>query len=479
MIPGVILFLILPLLMGGVVYALRRLTVLSGLLTSLTALILGVGIIVVPLGGSIQVWGWEIFVGDTVTFLGRELVMTPADRMAMAFLFLTAAGIFALAWRVAPNTLLFPIGLGLLSLSTAALLIRPLIYAALLIEVAAALSIFALQIEGQPPTQGGLRYLTFTMLALPGLMVTHWLMDRYALTPDDTSLILISGILLIISFALLLGSVPFHTWVPAVASDSEPLTGAFVLTVNNSVVWFLLLDFLEIYAELSTYPRFSYLISNLGMAMIIVGGLLAPGQRRLGRVMGYGALVDTGGALVALSLKSKLGVSLVFLSLLMRPFGLGLMAAGLSSLRRKWEVDDQVKSLRGLGWEAPVSTLALTLGGLSIAGLPISAGFVWRWVLYRSLAPASPGIVLLLLAATAGVVIGVWRGLSSLLAPPEPAEEENGAEESPKEETLSEGKLMVGIVMLGMIACVAVGLFPQYLAPLATRLAETYTFFAP
>jgi multicomponent Na+:H+ antiporter subunit D len=155
------------------------------------------------------------------------------------------------------------------------------------------------------------------------------------------------------------------------------------------------------------------------------------------------------------------------------------MAAGLSSLRRKWEVDDQVKSLRGLGWEAPVSTLALTLGGLSIAGLPISAGFVWRWVLYRSLAPASPGIVLLLLAATAGVVIGVWRGLSSLLAPPEPAEEENGAEESPKEETLSEGKLMVGIVMLGMIACVAVGLFPQYLAPLATRLAETYTFFAP
>lgn len=482
MIAGLLLFLILPVAMGGLVYVLRRWAFLSGLLAVVTALALGVAIIVLPLEGSIRLWGQEVAMDDAVTFLGRKLVMGPSDRVVIAFLFLTAAGIFALAWRITPHTLLFPIGLGMLSLLTGALLIRPLIYAALLVEIAVALAVFALQVEGQPPTQGGLRYLTFTMLALPGLMVTHWLMDRYALTPDDTGLLVASGILLTISFALLLGSVPFHTWVPALVSGGEPLTAAFVLTVSNSVVWFLLLDFLETYAEISSYPRFGYLVSNVGLAMIVVGGVLAPGQRHLGRLMGYGALVDTGGALVALSLKSEMGVSLCLLSLLMRPFGLALMAAGLSGFQTRWGYDDDLESLRGLGWQAPVSTLALVTGGLSVAGLPVSAGFVWRWVLYRLLVPSSPGTVLLLLLAAAGVAVGVWRGLASLLARSRSNDAEAKDDREEKSEELnawSEGWLMAGIVTLAFVASVVVGLFPQLIAPLATRLAGTYTFFVP
>ena len=103
--------------------------------------------------------------GEAVTFFGRELALGQADRMAMAFLFFTAAGIFLLAWRFAPGSLLFPMGLGLISLLCGSLLIRPLIYAALLVEIAAALSAFALQGEGRLPTRGGLRYLTFTTMA--------------------------------------------------------------------------------------------------------------------------------------------------------------------------------------------------------------------------------------------------------------------------------------------------------------------------
>lgn len=474
MIAGPLLLLILPLAMAGIVYILLRWASLSALLAVGTALALGIAVVTLPLDQPVHFWGGrQIAMGEPLTFLGRELILEQADRMAMAFLFLAAAGIFALAWRFAPHSLLFPMGLGLLSLLSGALLIRPLIYAALLIEIAAALSVFALQAEGQVPSRGGLRYLTFTTLALPGLLVTHWLLERYALTPDETGLLSMAAALLTISFALLLGVVPFHTWVPAVAGDSVPLAGTFVLTVGNGAVWFLLLDFLETYPWLSSHPRFGPLVLTAGLAMVVVGGLLAPAQRRMGPLMGYGALVDTGGALIALGMNSRLGLALTLLSLLVRPFGLILMAAGLSGLQARNGGDDSLDALRGLGWKAPWSTAALIFGGLSIAGLPISVGFVWRWALYRTLALHSPSSALFLLLAGAGVMIGVWRGLFALLVRPRPPE----SGRFPR--VTSEGWLTATVVAMAIMACVGIGLFPQTIAPLAARLAETYTFFTP
>jgi len=476
-ISGALLLLVLPLAMAGIVYILLRwLSTLAAWLAVGTSLALGFAAMTLPLDQPVQAWGGrQIAMGEAVTFLGRELVFEQSDRMAMAFLFFTAAGLFLLAWRFAPRALFFPIGLGLLSLLSATLLIRPLIYAALFLEMAAALAVFALQAEGRAPTRGGLRYLTFTTLALPGVLVTHWLLERYAVTPDETELLSSASILLAVSFALLLGAVPFHTWVTAVAGDSLPLAGTFVLTVGNGAVWFLLLDFLETYPWLGSYPLFTPLLSGVGVAMIVIGALLAPAQRRLGTLIGYAALVDSGASLVALGLNSRLGVSLVLLSLSVRPFGLALLAAGLGGLRaRVGGGDVMTEDLRGMGWQAPWSTVAVVFGALSIAGLPISAGFACRWALCRALAPSSLGTALFLLVAGVSVMIGVWRRFSVLLMRPRSPEDRSVIPLNP-----TEGRLTAAVVIVVVAASVGVGLFPQVVAPLADSLAGTYTFFLP
>jgi NADH-quinone oxidoreductase subunit N len=475
-IAGLLLFLVLPLALAGIVYALRHWATLSALLSVGSALALGIVIVVLPLGRTVELWGREIVMGGTISLLGRELVLEEVDRVAIAFLYLTAAGIFTLAWQVSPRAMLFPVGFGLLSLLSGSLLIRPLIYAALLVEVAIALSIFALQPEDRGPTRGGLQYLSFSLLALPGLLVIHWLMERYALTPDNVALLDTSAILLALSFALLLGSVPFHPWIPSVASDSEPLAGAFILTVNNGAIWFLLLAFLETYPDLSAYAAFAPLVSSAGLVMVIVGGLLAASQRRLGRLMGYGVLIDSGVGLVALGMASQRGVALALLVLLVRPFGVALMAAGLKGLRTRGNGDDEPDALRGLAWKAPWSTLAFVVGGLSTAGLPISAGFVGRWALYRALAPSDFSSVLVMMFASAGLMIGVWRALSVLLARPEPSYEET---HEPEWGVPLRRWLLAGLVVLAAATCVGVGLFPQVVTPTAVRLADLYTFVVP
>lgn len=476
MISGLLLLLILPVVMAGIVYLLLRWTFpVSALLSIATAIILGISVLALPVDQPAQEGAdAQIAMGGAVTFFGRELVVQQTDRMAMAFLFFVTAGLFFLAWRFAARSLLFPMGLGLLSLLCGALLIRPLIYAALLVEIAAALSVFALQAEGTSSTRGGQRYLIFTTLALPGVLVTHWLLERYAVTPDETELLGAAAALLGISFALWLGVVPFHSWVPAVAGDGVPLAGAFILTVGNGAVWFLLLDFLETYPWLGQHPLFSPLVSAAGLAMVLVGALLAPAQRRLGPLVGYAVLIDGGAALVGLGLNSRLGVMLVLFSLLVRPFGLILLSAGLSGLRAHSGGDDGFDALQGLGWKAPWSTAALIVGALSIAGMPISAGFVWRWALCRALAPSYPGAALSILLAGVGVMIGIWRGISALLTRPLSAKDRSVVSLG-----TSEGRLTASVVVVALLVCLWIGLFPQILAPVAASLTEAYTFFLP
>jgi formate hydrogenlyase subunit 3/multisubunit Na+/H+ antiporter MnhD subunit len=154
--------------------------------------------------------------------------------------------------------------------------------------------------------------------------------------------------------------------------------------------------------------------------------------------------------------------------------GLILVSAGLSGLRARNGGDDDIDTLRGLGRQAPWSTAALIFGGLSMAGLPVSAGFVWRWALCRALAPSSPGSALLVLLASVGVIVGVWRGLAALLMHPRAPEDRSIIPLRPPE-----GWLTAAVVSVTIIACVGVGLFPQVLTPFAVQLAEAYTFFTP
>ena len=472
MIAGPVALVLLPLALAVVAYFLMRWKTLAAGPSVCTAVAVAIGVLVLPLDQPVGFGAdRQLALGQVVSLYGRELVLEGADRTRIAFLFITAAVLFMLAWRFGSQRLIFPVGLGLLSAWSAALLVQPRIYASLLVEIAAAVSVLVLQHEGQSPTRGGVRYLAFSMLALPGLLVTHWLLERFVITPNDTALLDMATALLALSFAFLLGVVPFHTWVPAITSDGAPLGGVFVLTVGNGVIWFLLLDFLETYPWLSDHPRFGPLLLGIGLVMVLVGGVLAVAQRRLGRLIGYAALIDSGCALMALGLNSRLGVTLVFLSLLMRPLGLMLMASGLSGVWAR-DRDDSLDALEGRGWRAPWSTAALVVGGLSLAGWPLGAGFAWRWAFMRALASSDPSAAFLALLAGAAVMIGVWRGVAALMRRPRTAE---GLVATFS--VSSENPLTVAVVLLAILGCVGLGLFPQVLAPVAATLAEGYTFF--
>ncbi|MBN1487369.1 MAG: hypothetical protein JW981_06965, partial [Anaerolineae bacterium] len=302
-IPGPLLILGIPATVAVILQLLRRWTVLSAWLSALTAASLGFMIAFFPLSGVVSLGSFNIEMGSPFIILGRVLLIEAVDQLPLGFLFFTAASLFILAWRLLPHSNFFPIGLGMTTLLAGVLIVEQVVFAALLVEMAAILAVFPLHEPGEAGSHiqrtgshalGGLRYMAYASLALPGLMVTQLLLDMFAIFPNDTGLLNTAAALLIVSFAILLGAVPFQSWLSMVAVDGSPPVVTFLFTANIGVVWFMLLAYLESYAWLGKLSIIGPLFTVVGLLMMVMGALLAASHRRLGRLVAYATLVDNG-----------------------------------------------------------------------------------------------------------------------------------------------------------------------------------------
>ncbi len=461
MIAGPLFLIILPLILAPVVYLLRRWALLAAALASATALIMASLCLGLPFDRPASVLGWEVALGEPMVVLGREFALELAGSLTLGFICLIAATAFLFAWRVFQGSLFFPLGLIILSLLSAAVMIRHFIFAVLFLWIASLVAVFIIQGDRQGPGRGALRYLVMVSLAVPPLLITPWLIDLQAVNPDNLALLRYAAFLLAIGFAILLAVVPFHGWVSAVAADAPPVAAAFVLTVTNAVVLLLMLNLLQSYPWLSDDPRVFRLLRLGGLLMAAVGGLLAFAQRDFGRLLGYAVLSDMGCTLVALGVASPAALTAALLQVAHRSVGLMLTAMGLAVVRHRAR-SDSFANLAGVAKRLPISTAGLVLGGLSLAGMPFTAGFPSRWAIYRLL--SAPDLTLAMLLSGAGVAFGYLRGLSVLLDPS-------------SEPKVRREPFMASLIILGMIIfCLWLGLRPQWLLSPIQRVVESFNF---
>lgn len=475
--PGPLVILGVPMAVAVALQVLRRWTTLVAWTGALVAVLISGVMLWVPLEVSWQVGDFVIELDRPLSILGRQLLIRPSDRPVIAFLFLTTAGLFIIAWRLLPHSNFFPIGLGAVTLLAAALLVEQVVYTALFVEMAVILTVFPLY---EPTSMdlgaraagiravGGARYMAYVTLALPGLMITQLFLDLFAIFPNDQGLLSASAVLLSLSFAILFGAVPFQNWLSAVATDGSSPVVTYIFTINIGAVWFMLLEYLETYPWLSEWVPLGSLFTNLGLAMMVIGGLLAASQRRLGRLVAYATLVDNGAMLLALGTQRVEGIALAVLMLLARPFSMGLMTLGLQGLRRIGG-DDTFEAVTGAAWRSPWRTVAFIMGGVALAGFPISLSFAARWGLYRLVARDELLRAFLALLGSAGVMLGLVRTFGALLtALPKNAAPQIG---------IVEDRVVLVLILLLTAVVIVSGFFPQMITSMALNIARWYTFF--
>jgi NADH-quinone oxidoreductase subunit N len=197
---------------------------------------------------------------------------------------------------------------------------------------------------------------------------------------------------------------------------------------------------------------------------MFTGNFLALQQRDIKRLLAYSSIAHMGYLLVAFLAGGMLAVTAVSFYLLAY-FITTLGAFGvIAALSGKEEDLSRIDDYRGLASRQPVLAALLTVMMLSLAGIPLTAGFLGKF--YLVLAGVRSHLWLLVLVLVANSVIGLFYYLRVIVALYEPAPSTSDRATSPS------GSLIGGVLLaVLLLSLVWVGVYP---APII-RLIESLT----
>jgi formate hydrogenlyase subunit 3/multisubunit Na+/H+ antiporter MnhD subunit len=413
-VPGPVILLALPLIAAVVTYLLRRWPFLAASGAAVVAAALAFLCIRLPLDRSAFVLGQEVAFGRPIVIIGRNLILEPMGQVWLAVVYTLAVIYYLIASRLAQGRLFFSFSLVILSLYALVTLLETFSLAILVLTMTACPAVFMVQGDRPGSVRGSLRYLTVTLLAVPLLLTAAWLADQSALSAANAQMARLAILPAALGFGLLLAVFPFGTWMPALAADAPPLVSAFLFTAGQAMAGFVALVFLRELPWPLADPNALELIQFVGLVTAVSAGLMAAAQRDFGRVLGYAAMSDLGFALIAFGSGGSSGQGLALLHIVNRSAPIALMAASLAIVRNH-AATDAFGGLQGMARRLPIATMGLLVGGLGLAGFPMTAGFPTHWAIMRSVSITHWPWAWLLLASSAGIVVALLRGWSAML----------------------------------------------------------------
>lgn len=322
----------------------------------------------------------------------------------------------------------------------------------------AAVSVYPLQAGRLGEVSGGLRFLLLPVLALPLFLLAAWYTDQLALNPQDASAAMAAARLLSFGLLLLLAPVPFHSAWPTLAQVSPPLVNTLLTLLYQMIVLFVLHRVAITYPFVVAESDLSLWLTGTGVLTALWAGVAAVGASHPGRLLGYAFLHEWGLILLILAAPGSRSWPLVLFLFVLRTVS-GLTASvGLAYLAER-AGDLDADRLWGVGARLPWSTTAYVLGGLGLAGFPLTAGFTGHWAALQMVAEIDWRVAAVVLLASAGVVVGFVRQVRILFGPL-------------ANPFLAQERLRNGIVAL-LVILVSTGLAiaPQFLdAPIAWGL---------
>jgi NADH-quinone oxidoreductase subunit N len=456
-----LLWIFLPLILSGLLIMVNNQKAVL-MVACLFTLFLTLAAWLLPIDIALKIGGWTIKLAPSIEILGRNLTITSADRSFLALIYGSTFFWFIPTFSLQIERRLIPLGLTITSMLVAAIAVEPFLYAALIIEMAVLMSIPMLTLPQQTPSTGVIRFLIFQTLAVPFILISGWLLAGIAANPGDLALVQQAATLLGLGFAFLLAIFPFYFWIPALAEKVHPYVVGFLLWMLPTATMFYGLSFLDRFAWLRDAPGLTVILTTVGALMIVTGGLLSALQRHLGRIMGYTIIVETGFSLLALSLGSQMGLRIFLLLLVPRTLSLGLWALSLSILSQR-APELSFKAVKGMGRICPFSAAGVILANLSLAGLPLLAGFPVHQAAWEVLARRSLPLTFWVLVGSLGLFLSAVRVIAVLANAPEGITWRG--RETPAQRIL---------VMVGLLGLFLLGIFPQWALSLWTKLPALF-----
>jgi len=210
-------------------------------------------------------------------------------------------------------------------------------------------------------------------------------MDFYELgvatrVTNITLLSLGGAALIIVGVGFKLAVVPFHMWTPDVYEGASSPVTAFIASVSKGGMFALLLRFFSL-IEGYRFDELILIFSIIAAASMFVGNWLALMQNNVKRLLAYSSIAHLGYMLVGFIAGGDLAgeaVSFYLTAYFITIIGaFGVVGILSTSEREATNINDY----KGMFWRNPFLASAFTLVLISLAGIPLTAGFIGKYYL--------------------------------------------------------------------------------------------------
>ncbi|UCF38271.1 MAG: NADH-quinone oxidoreductase subunit N [Acidobacteriota bacterium] len=218
--------------------------------------------------------------------------------------------------------------------------------------------------------------------------------------------------LIFVGFGFKAALAPFHVWTPDVYEGAPiPITAHLAVASKAAALIALLRILFQVVPSISSgWVELLWISAVLTM---LVGNIAALTQSNIKRMLAYSSIAHAGYLLVGLAANNDFGAQGVLFYLLAYAFmNLGAFAI-IQIIGRQNEETVEIKDYAGVGFQHPFLGLALSVFLVSLAGIPLTAGFTGKLFLFS--AAVQSGMYWLVVIAVIASAIGIYYYLRVLI----------------------------------------------------------------
>lgn len=269
---------------------------------------------------------------------------------------------------------------------------------------------------------------------------------------------------LTIGLALKSAIFPLHLWLPNAYTHAPSVVSTFLAGTTTKVYLYVLLRIMiSVFGAEFVFGsmHLDVILLPLALASVILGSLVAIYQSNLKRMLAYSSIAQIGYMVVAISLASVGGVQAGILHMfnhaviktaLFLSIGCIIYRHGRATL----------DSVAGLGKTMPWTMAAFVLAGLSLVGVPLTAGFISKWYLVLAAIEQGDWITTgLIVFASLLAAIYIWRVVEAAYF-----------REPPPDSVVQEAPLSMLVPLWLLVAAnIYLGIDTQFTVPFSARAA--------
>jgi multicomponent Na+:H+ antiporter subunit D len=238
--------------------------------------------------------------------------------------------------------------------------------------------------------------------------------DIFQRLPDveNTKTLTTALVFFVVGIGIKAAIFPLHLWLPDAYSYSPSIVSTFLAGTTTKVFIYVLIRFIYSvfgYETVFVQETLNYFLMISACAGILYGSYLAIKQDSLKRLLAYSSIAQLGYMLLGISLATEAGLA----AGLIHVFNHAIIKVSLFLsviVIIFYTKTDSISRLAGLAKTMPLLMLSFLIGGLSLIGVPLTAGFISKWVLIKASFEAGYwGLVLVIVFSSMLAIVYIWK----------------------------------------------------------------------